>query len=134
MYRFNEQYFGYPQVGGAFRFRQQFVRMPGLMGPSVYRLYDDNAPKEGQFSWQWTEDQINAFLIDWNDPTKLNFGANWFEIRLPLGTTNNEVPWEPETFALYEAHFQGMYDSALIGNYLWRVNVNLELFLLEEQA
>jgi hypothetical protein len=132
MYRLDDAIFGFPQVGGGFRMRTQFVQMPGVIGNNRYRLYDDRAPKLGQFNWQWTEDQLDRFLIDWDDPTKLNYGANWFEIKLPLGTTDTpDQPYDATTFRIYEAHLQTMYDSTLIGNYLWNVSMSLELFLKE---
>jgi hypothetical protein len=134
MYRFDVAFFGYPQVGMDYRMRTQFIQTFGAMGENKNRLYDDKAPKIAEMAWRMVENQLLAFQMDWADPTKFNYGANWFEIELFLASTPNRTPATVQTPGLFQAHFMSMYECVLVGNRLWNVSATMELFHVSKQV
>jgi len=83
-YHFDATAFGNPSYSAQQKPGKQFIQGVGDVGRGQYRDYNPTAPFNTSIRWEWDGATLAAFRNEWESNTKLNRGADWFTIDLPL--------------------------------------------------
>lgn len=114
--------YGYPDFGLQLQTGRIFTNALGDVGTGQYVSYNPTGPLPMNCTFGWTGDQLALFRKDWESRSKLNFGAYWFSMTIPV-----PLPQVGLGSGAYAVHIIEPFQTSLAGFNYWKVSFRLDV-------
>lgn len=123
----DEAIYGMPDYGMQVTTSRTFTPYIGDVGRTRYTSYNLTASIPVTLTYSWNGTTLASFRKDWEDRSKLAFGANWFRLRLPAPLARGLIGGLTAYSGLFNGHFVRPFQTTLAGYNLWTVAFTLDI-------